>query len=185
MRRAIRAVSSSVVTASRRSYLVTIWASRCFRDFAINDTVSKRLKGRWQNIIRPLGVVAVSLFMFSCFLHVLFDCFWYRRQGLVEDGGDSVPADGGGGPVAAEGEELEPPADGGGNAPPANEERVHIASHAITIPFNTDPESPPASPAPAPAQTTSQSTNVRNIDTGHSWTAQEYVDNSQGQRNSG
>ena len=87
-------------------YLVTIWASRCFRDFAINDTVSKRLKGRWQNIIRPLGVVAVSLFMFSCFLHLLFDCFWYRRQAaLVEDGGDSVPAD-------------------GGDAPPANEEPV-------------------------------------------------------------
>ena len=142
--------------------------------------MSKRLKGRWQNIIRPLGVVAVSLFMGSCFLHVLFDCFWYRRQGLVEDGGDSVPADGGGGPVAAEGEELEPPADGG-CAARANEERVHIASHAITIPFNTDPESA----APAPAQTTSQSTNVRNIDTGDSWTAQEYVDNSQGQRNSG
>ena len=56
--------------------------------------------------------------MGSCFLHLLFDCFWYRRQG--EDGGESVPADGGGGPVAAEGEELEPPADGGG-APPANE----------------------------------------------------------------
>ena len=164
-------------------YLVTIWASRCFRDFAINDTVSKRLKGRWQNIIRPLGVVAVSLFMFSCFLHVLFDCFWYRRQGLVEDGGDSVSADGGGGPVAAEGEELEPPADGGGNAPPANEEpRVHVASHAITIPFNTEPES--AAPAD-PAQTTSQSTNVRNIDTGHAWTAQEYVETPQGQRNSG
>ena len=107
---------------------------------------------------------------------MLFDCFWYRRQGLVEDGGE-----GGGGPVAAEGEELEPPADGGGAAPPANEERVHTASHAITIPFNTDPESPPASPAPAPAQTTSQSTNVRNIDTGDSWNG----DTSQGQRNSG
>ena len=108
--------------------------------------------------------------MGSCFLHLLFDCFWYRRQ--VEDGGDSVPADGGGGPVAAEGEELEPPADGGGNAPPANEEpRVHTASLAITIPFNTEPESP----APAPAQTTSQSTNVRNIDTGDSWTGRASI----------
>ena len=124
--------------------------------------------------------------MFSCFLHLLFDCFWYRRQAvLFITAEDIVPADGGGGPVAAEGEELEPPADGGGNAPPANEERVHIASHAITIPFNTDPESPPASAAPAAAQTTSQSTNVRNIDTGHSWTAQEYVETPQGQRNSG
>lgn len=102
---------------------------------------------------------------------------------LIGYGGD-VPADGGGGPVAAEGEELEPPADGGGAAP-ANEERVHVASHAIMIPFNTDPESPPASPAPAAAQTTSQSTNVRNIDTGDAWTAQEYVETPQGQRNSG
>ena len=144
-------------------YLVTIWASRCFRDFAINDTVSKRLKGRWQNIIRPLGVVAVSLFMGSCFLHVLFDCFWYRRQGLVEDGGESVPADGGGGPVAAEGEELEPPADGG--AAPANEEpRVHVASHAITIPFNTEPESP------APA---AQTTNVERTVYTSGWTAED------------
>ena len=45
----------------------------------------------------------------------------------------------------------------------------------------TDPESP----APAAAQTTSQSTNVRNIDTGDAWTQEEYVDTSQGQRNSG
>ena len=153
-------------------YLVTIFASRCFRDFAINDTVSKRLKGRWQNIIRPLGVVAVSLFMGSCFLHLLFDCFWYRRQGLVEDGGDSVPADGGGGPVAAEGEELELPADGGGNAPPANEEpRVHTASLAITIPFNTEPESPaPAAAAPAPA---AQTTNVERTVYTSGWTAED------------
>ena len=149
---------------------MTIWASRCFRDFAINDTVSKRLKGRWQNIIRPLGVVAVSLFMFSCFLHVLFDCFWYRRQaGLDEDGG--------GGPVAAEGEELEPPADGGDAAPANEEPRVHVASHAIMIPFNTDPESP----APAPAQTTSQSTTVRGVNLEDSWTLQEHVDTGQGQ----
>ena len=143
-------------------YLVTIWASRCFRDFAINDTVSKRLKGRWQNIIRPLGVVAVSLFMFSCFLHLLFDCFWYRRQAvLFITAEDIVPADGGGGPVAAEGEELEPPADA-----PANEEPV-------------------AAPAPAAAQTTNQSTNVNRVNLEDSWTLQEHVDTGQGQRDSG
>ena len=156
--KAVLILATALMTAS--CYLVTIWASRCFRDFAINDTVSKRLKGRWQNIIRPLGVVAVSLFMFSCFLHLLFDCFWYRRQGLVEGGGDSVPADGGGGPVAVEGEELEPPADA-----PANEE--------------------PVAPAPAAAQTTGQSTNVRGLNLEDSWTLQEHVDTGQGQRNSG
>ena len=90
---------------------------------------------------------------------MLFDCFWYRRQaGLVEDGD-------GGGPVAAEGEELEPPADGGGAAP-ANEEPV-------------------AAPAPATAQTTNQSTNVNRVNLEDSWTLQEHVDVGQGQRNSG
>ena len=102
--------------------------------------------------------------MFSCFLHLLFDCFWYRRQGLVEDAGVSVPADGGG-PVTAEGEELEPPADGGGAAP-ANEEPV-------------------AAPAPATAQTTNQSTNVNRVNLEDSWTLQEHVDTGQGQGNNG
>ena len=105
----------------------------------------------------------------SCFLHLLFDCFWYRRQ--VEDGGDSVPADGGGGPVAAEGEELEPPADGGGAAPANEEPRVHTASLAITIPFNTEPESPaPAAAAPAPA---AQTTNVERTVYTSGWTAED------------
>ena len=104
--------------------------------------------------------------MFSCFLHLLFDCFWYRRQAvLFITAEDIVPADGGGGPVAAEGEELEPPADGGGNAPPANEE--------------------PVAPAPAAAQTTNQSTNVNGVNLEDSWTLQEHVDTGQGQRDSG
>ena len=77
----------------------------------------------------------------------------FAHEYLVEDGG--------GGPVAAEGEELEPPA----NAPPANEE--------------------PVAPAPAAAQTTNQSTNVRGLNLEDSWTLQEHVDTGQGQRDSG
>ena len=88
--------------------------------------------------------------MGSCFLHVLFDCFWYRRQ--AEDGGDSVPADGGGGPVAAEGEALEPPADA-----PANEEPVAAPAPAT------------AAPAPAAAQTT----NVERTVYTSGWTAED------------
>ena len=99
---------------------MTIWASRCFRDFAINDTVSKRLKGRWQNIIRPLGVVAVSLFMFSCFLHMLFDCFWYRRQAVLFITAEDIV-----------------PADGGGDAPPADEEPVAAPAPAAAQTTNT------------------------------------------------
>ena len=40
--------------------------------------------------------------MFSCFRHLLFDCFWYRRQAvLFITAEDIVPADGGGGAVPA------------------------------------------------------------------------------------
>ena len=41
--------------------------------------------------------------MFSCFLHLLFDCFWYRRQAvLFITAEDIVPADGGDAPPASE-----------------------------------------------------------------------------------
>ena len=85
-----------------------------------------------------------------------------RRHGLADIGAR-------GGAVV---EELEPPADGGGNAPPANEEpRVHTASLAITIPFNTEPESPaPAAAAPAPA---AQTTNVERTVYTSGWTAED------------
>ena len=88
-----------------------------------------------------------------------------RRHGLADIGAR-------GGAVV---EELEPPADGGGNAPPANEERVHVSSHAIMIPFNTDPESPPASPAPAAAAPApaAQTTNVERTVYTSGWTAED------------
>ena len=116
--KAVLILATALMTAS--CYLVTIWASRCFRDFAINDTVSKRLKGRWQNIIRPLGVVAVSLFMFSCFLHLLFDCFWYRRQAVLFITAEDIV-----------------PADGGGDTPPANEEPAAAPAPATAQTTNT------------------------------------------------
>ena len=56
---------------------------------------------------------------FSCFLHLLFDCFWYRRQAvLFITAEDIVPAD-------------------GGDAPPASEEPVAAPAPAAAPTTNT------------------------------------------------
>ena len=50
-----------------------------------------------------------------------------------------------------------------------------MSSHAIMIPFNTDPESPPASPAPAAAAPApaAQTTNVERTVYTSGWTAED------------
>ena len=62
----------------------------------------------------------VSLFMFSCFLHLLFDCFWYRRQAVLFITAEDIV-----------------PADGGGDAPPADEEPVAAPAPAAAQTTNT------------------------------------------------
>ena len=100
--RAVLAFATVLMTSS--CYLVTLWGSSCFRDFAINDTVSKRLKGDWKNIIRPLGVVACGLFAASCALHLAFHYIWYSGQ--ADRGGADVDGGGGGGGEAKDNDGL-------------------------------------------------------------------------------
>ena len=58
--------------------------------------------------------------MFSCFLHLLFDCFWYRRQAVLFITAEDIV-----------------PADGGGDAPPADEEPVAAPAPAAAQTTNT------------------------------------------------
>ena len=70
--------------------------------------------------------------------------------------------------------------------PRSAEELREVAARLLALAEEKEGGSGDAvAPAPAAAQTTSQSTHVRNIDTGEAWTAQEYVETPQGQRNSG
>ena len=62
----------SIGTLSIACYITTLYPSNCFRSFAVNDRVSKRLNGNWTNIIRPLGLITLSLFSFSSLLYGLF-----------------------------------------------------------------------------------------------------------------
>ena len=53
-------------------YLCTYWGANCFREFNIDDSVSKRLDGKMGSIVRPAGYVAMLLFAVSCLILYLF-----------------------------------------------------------------------------------------------------------------
>ncbi|KAH8047840.1 hypothetical protein JL722_12861 [Aureococcus anophagefferens] len=85
--RAALAAATVFMTAS--SYLCTYWSSDCFREFAIDDSVAKRL-GHWSRILKPPGVFALALFTVSCVIHGAFHFGWFRHQthATAADGGD-------------------------------------------------------------------------------------------------
>ena len=85
-------LATALMTAS--SYLCTYWSSDCFREMQINDSVSKRLDGSWQRILKPPGVVALALFAASCCLHGAFQILWFRHQTQprADDDGDDDDA---------------------------------------------------------------------------------------------
>ena len=89
--RAALAAATVFMTAS--SYLCTYWSSDCFREFAIDDSVAKRL-GHWSRILKPPGVFALALFTMSCVIHGAFHFGWFRHQthATAADGGDGADA---------------------------------------------------------------------------------------------
>ena len=89
--RAALAAATVFMTAS--SYLCTYWSSDCFREFAIDDSVAKRL-GHWSRILKPPGVFALALFTASCVIHGAFHFGWFRHQthATAADGGDGADA---------------------------------------------------------------------------------------------
>ena len=88
--RAALAAATVFMTAS--SYLCTYWSSDCFREFAIDDSVAKRL-GHWSRILKPPGVFALALFTVSCVIHGAFHFGWFRHQThATADDGDGADA---------------------------------------------------------------------------------------------
>ena len=69
----------SIITMSISCYLTTLYPSECFKSFAINDKVSKKLDGKWTNIIRPLGFVSLVLFNLSSLLYGCYQLFYVRH----------------------------------------------------------------------------------------------------------
>ena len=68
-----------LVCMTASCYLCTYWGANCFREFNIDDSVSKRLDGKMGSIVRPAGYVAMLLFAVSCLILYLFVYFvlWF------------------------------------------------------------------------------------------------------------
>jgi hypothetical protein len=53
-------------------YMVQLFADQCFREYQLTYTIEQHLDGDWKNIVKPLGVVANLLFLFSLVLLYVF-----------------------------------------------------------------------------------------------------------------
>ena len=71
-------------------YLCTYWGANCFREFNIEDKVSKRLKGDMGSLIRPAGYVAMVLFVVACSAVYLFHSCWVPAQMSGDDPDDHL-----------------------------------------------------------------------------------------------
>lgn len=71
---ALLVLSCVCMTAS--CYLCTYWGVNCFKEFNIDDKVSKRLDGNTSSIIRPLGYIAIYLFCAALAGTLMFQWCW-------------------------------------------------------------------------------------------------------------
>ncbi len=53
-------------------YMVQLFASYCFRDFELTDSIETSLDGDWKNLTKPLGIVANILLLVSITLLQMF-----------------------------------------------------------------------------------------------------------------
>ena len=53
-------------------YIVQLFSSYCFEPYWVNNTIKEDLDGDWSNLIKPMGQVAMILFLISCFLLFAF-----------------------------------------------------------------------------------------------------------------
>lgn len=68
-------LAAAVVLLQAACYLTTLYPSACFRDFAVDDTVSEKLKGRWTRLIKLPGLVAICLFGAALIFYFIFE-YW-------------------------------------------------------------------------------------------------------------
>ena len=65
----------SVISMIAACYTVQIFGDQAFKSYQLTDTIKTRLNGDWKNIIEPLGLVSMVLFVFSIFLLQIF-MYW-------------------------------------------------------------------------------------------------------------
>lgn len=65
-------LSVSLTSMIASCYMVQLFADQCFREYQLTYTIEQHLDGDWKNIVKPLGVVANLLFLFSLVLLYVF-----------------------------------------------------------------------------------------------------------------
>ena len=76
---------TNVILLTFACWVTTCYPSACFREFAVDDRVSKRLQGNWTRIIKPLGLVALVSTLLSFILFSSFELLWARHQVTASD----------------------------------------------------------------------------------------------------
>eukprot|EP00567_Pseudictyota_dubia_P016077 CAMPEP_0197436476 /NCGR_PEP_ID=MMETSP1175-20131217/3917_1 /TAXON_ID=1003142 /ORGANISM="Triceratium dubium, Strain CCMP147" /LENGTH=900 /DNA_ID=CAMNT_0042965775 /DNA_START=350 /DNA_END=3052 /DNA_ORIENTATION=+ len=92
-------ITLSLVCMVSCCYMVQLFPSECFEDYELTDTISGQLDGNWTNLFKPLGRIAVLLFVISCALLWCFTSWAKRKSVLIVKGTTVSPehgmADGG------------------------------------------------------------------------------------------
>merc|ERR1711924_43395 len=82
---------SSAALISASCYIILLLSDKCFKPFAVISSVAIDLDGNALNIVKPLGWVALGLFVAACFISRPFfmwsDAELVRRVDEADVGG--------------------------------------------------------------------------------------------------
>mmetsp|Transcript_20778 Transcript_20778/g.60442 ORF Transcript_20778/g.60442 Transcript_20778/m.60442 type:complete len:916 (-) Transcript_20778:1865-4612(-) len=76
-------------------YMVQLFPSLCFAEYELTDTISDKLDGNWANLFKPLGRLAVVIFVASCILLWFFNTWAKRKSAQIMKGAMISPEHGG------------------------------------------------------------------------------------------
>jgi hypothetical protein len=72
-------LSSSLALMIVTCYMVQLFLSECFTEYQMTYTISANLDGDWTNLVKPLGKLAMSLFLLSVGLYYCYS-FWVKAR---------------------------------------------------------------------------------------------------------
>mmetsp|Transcript_16023 Transcript_16023/g.30228 ORF Transcript_16023/g.30228 Transcript_16023/m.30228 type:complete len:866 (-) Transcript_16023:328-2925(-) len=72
-------LTMSLISMIASCYMVQLFADQCFREYQLTYTIEQHLDGDWKNIVKPLGIVANILFLFSLILLYLYRSWAMRK----------------------------------------------------------------------------------------------------------
>jgi len=75
-------ITLSLVCMVSSCYIVQLFPDSCFETYSLTNTISDDLDGNWANMFKPLGRVAILIFLLSCALLWCFTSWAKVRKSL-------------------------------------------------------------------------------------------------------